>query len=187
MATGAARDVRFVPGKLVMNPTDLTAAYPYGGTELGLTAAVLFKPGIMSRQHGAEEWGGTVVESTFTGQVALISCVLRSFDKDALAKVFPNTATGDQTGRVGLDGRVSASANLPGYRMSNKAVKLLWVPDDLVENEAILIYNAIPGVDEAAELALSINVEFGTPVFFLASVDSQKRICKVAPLEDLVL
>lgn len=187
MASPKARNVRFIPGKLVKDPTNLAAAYPYGGTELGLTAAVLFKPGVMSRQHGAEEFGGAYIENTFIGEVALLSCTLRGFDADALGRVFPNVSTGSVTGRAGIDGRVSAGGNLPGYRMSNKAMKLLWVPDDIDECEALLLYSAIPGVEETAALAKSYSEEFGVPVFFLGGVDSQKRIYAEKPFEDLVL
>jgi hypothetical protein len=186
MATPLARNVRFVPGRLVKDPTNLAIAYPYGGTELGLTTAMIFKPGIQSRQHGAEEFGGAIVESTYVGEVATFCCALRGFDADALARVFPNVVTGAATGKTGVSAS-AGGANLPGYRMSGKAFKLLWVPDDTVENHGLLIYNAIPGVEETAELALSISEEFGIPVFFMASPDASKRLYQMAAFDDLAL
>lgn len=186
MAAPNARNVRFIQGKLVKDPTNLAIAYPYGGTELGLTTAVLFKPGVQARQHGAEEWGGVKIENTFIGEVAMLSLTLRGFDADALGRVFPNIAVGAATGRTGISGKVNGT-NLPGYRMSGKAFKLLWVPDDLEECEGLLLYSAIPGVEETAELQLSTSDEFGVPVFFLGAVDSQKRVYQMAHFDDLVL
>lgn len=187
MAAPNAKNVRFIPGKLVKDPTNLGTTYPYGGTELGLTTAILFKPGVRSRIHFAEEFGGAHIENTFVGELVMLSLVLRGFDPDALARVFPNVSTGTITGKPGIDGRVSSGSNLPGYRMSNKAFKLLWVPDDLVDTEALIIYNAIPGVEETAALAMSVSEEFGTPVFFLGAPDTTKRVYKLAPFDDLVL
>ena len=37
MATAVARHALYLPGRLIMNPTDFSAAAPYGGTRLGLT------------------------------------------------------------------------------------------------------------------------------------------------------
>lgn len=188
MAAPKSRDVRFIQGKLVKDPTNLAAAFPYGGTELGLTTSILFKPGVRSRQHGAEEFGGAYVESTFIGEVAMLCLTIRGFDADILTRVFPNVSAGATTGNTGIDGKVSGGGvNVPGYRMSGKAFKLLWVPDDTEVSEALILYSAIPGVEETAALAFATSEEWGVPVFFLGAVDSQGRIYSERHLDDVVL
>lgn len=187
MAAPKAHNVRFSSGKVVKDPTNLSIAYPYGGTELGLVGAVLWKPGVKSRQHGAEEWGGAYVESTFIGEVAMLALTLRGFDPDALARVFPNTSTGAVTGRTGIDGKVSGGTVVPGYRMTGRAFKLLLVPDDIEEDEGIILYSAIPGVEETAAMAQSITEEWGVPVFFLGAPDATGRVYAQKHFDDLVL
>ena len=65
MSTGSVRDVLRVPGKLVINPTDITAAFPHGGTELGLTRDSEMRFGIKTELVHAEEWGNQPVESVY--------------------------------------------------------------------------------------------------------------------------
>lgn len=187
MATARSFDIIWSPGHLVSGPTNLGAAFPYGGTPLGVTRANVFRPGVKTRLHPAEEFGGITVEATQYGQVPVFGAVLRSWDADALALLFPSAPVGSVSQeRVATHNVVTASVR-PGYRMSAKTFKLLWAPEDTVQGRALIIYAAIPSVDESAEMALSMSEEFGFGVLFHATPDAAGRVYEQGKLSDLTL
>jgi hypothetical protein len=186
MSAPKSYNVVWNPGFLVMNPTNLSAAYPYGGTELGVLKACVFRPGAQTRLHPAEEWGGVVVEATNYGYQPVFAAVLRSWDKDMLAKAFPNTAEG-AVSQERVIRHTPNSGNRPGYRLSNVGFKLLWAPEDTVQGRGLILYNALPAVEEAAEMAHSMEDEFGIGVVFYGSPDATGRVFEQGKLSDLTL
>ena len=62
MAAESPQAIVFNGGKLVIGPTDLTAADPFGGTVLGYTRECFSQPGQISKAIVAEELGQQVVE-----------------------------------------------------------------------------------------------------------------------------
>ena len=84
MAAAAPNNMRRLKGKLVVSKDgedasdfDLTAAYPYGGVELGLCRAAAFVWGIRYAPIQAEEFGGVATEYMYLSQQAVLSAVLR--------------------------------------------------------------------------------------------------------------
>jgi len=95
VATPAVTQALRVPGKLSYGPSDLTSAYPHGGTGLGLVRDIrLTRDVVAERRIRATEYGGETVEALVPGQEWVISFLLRGFDNDAISTVFPNTFTG---------------------------------------------------------------------------------------------
>lgn len=167
MATPHAYNILRVPGRLIKNPTNLSTTSPYGGTELGVVRNVVFTPGIRTEKLIAEEWG-TPIGAIVASETPVLACALRSWDNDLIASIFPNVRTAS-SGEVGVQGTVAAGVNRTGYDMEAKAFKLLFAPLAPQQHRAILIYNAIPLVDEQAQLDLSLGREFGIGLMFLAT------------------
>lgn len=172
MSAPEARNILRIPGRLVKDPTNLSAAYPHGGTELGIVRSIIFKPGLAIERLVAEEFK-TTVNAIVTGYEAVLGCVLRSWDNDMLAAVFPNIQT-DGFGEVGVLGRVNA-ARRAGFDMAELAFKLLFVPIAADQHRWLLLHNAIPLVDETQELRMALSEEYGLSIMFHAAPDSQGR------------
>ena len=67
MATAATRNILRIPGRLCVGPTDLTTAFPHGGTALGVTRALEFRFGYRTYNATAEEFGGVTTRAYYTG------------------------------------------------------------------------------------------------------------------------
>jgi len=170
------------PGRLVKNPTDLSAAYPHGGTEIGIARDMLFRPNIKTRQIVAEEFK-TPVEVLFTGSSPIMAGVMRTWDNDIMTTLFPETQTSSR-GDVGVLGSVSTRG---GKKMSSRAITLLFSPMAVDLHKHILIYNAIPVVEEAFEMKLSLAEELGIPFFFQAAPDAAGRMYAIDLRANLTL
>lgn len=172
-------------GTLIKGADDLTAAYPYGGTVLGLISSGRFLPNMSSKSIKVEEWGNTVFDVLQAPQTAFIMGVLRSFDRDCLKTIFPTTVTGtsgDEYVKMELE---QTSAGNP-FRVSTNSFKLLFAPvDDL--NPFIVFYNAMPMVKEGTEISLSKNDEMQMGVVFQAVSDSSNKVYQWGKKEDISL
>ena len=174
MSAPRTRDILRVPGRLVLNPTNIAAAYPHGGTELGVCRDVVFRPGIRTERLIAEEYK-VPVGLVVTDEEAVLAGVLRTWDNDLINALFQNVQTSG-AGDVGILGRVSgAGVNRAGYNLVNKAAKILFSPQAVDHHRHVVLYNAVPMLDETLELQHSIGEEFGLAFMFLATPDPQGR------------
>jgi hypothetical protein len=168
MATALTRNVLRMPGRLIMNPTAnlYTYPFPYGGTELGITRDAEFRFGITKHVIRAEEWGNIPSEVIEGGSYAVMSCVLREFDNDMVSKVFINTADGNSNDKTIASG--VTQTNQPGFRLaSTQGFKLLFAPKAENTQLFVVMYNAVPVVDEDAMVQLSLAEEVGIAVTFM--------------------
>src|SRR6185436_18831553 len=152
------------------DPTSLASASGYG-TCLGYVKDLEFRFNKRNQAITAEEWGGKTVDVIDLGTEAIIAGILRGTDPDALGKVFPNTATGSTSyGR--LVKLSAAGSDRAGASLFASAFKLLFAPDDTDRGEFIVIYKAIPLVDEAAAMQLRLGAEIGIAVAFWGAPDT---------------
>lgn len=184
---GAVKRVR---GRLSWNPTDLTQDYPHGGTALGLARDHEFQPNIEHKKLAAEEWGGSTASVLYTGEDPMFLAVLRDFDADALATVWPNVRT-TLGGRVTLTYRPGdESTNLPGTQLDDTHAGLLvFTPDDEDQHDWIIIYRAVPVVQVAAAMALHLDEDLGFPVAWIGTPDSNGDVYEWGPkqtVKDLI-
>lgn len=188
MAAGSVTAADRGPGILIKNPTSLTvpgADGAYGGTLLGLSRdheiAMMDTPITVP----GEELGGAPTEQIEGGKWCVFGALFRGFDDDALATIYANTATGASTGkkviRIGTGQSVKA-----GHRVSDRAVKLLFVPKKS-SKRAVIIYRALPGIREDSKTALSIFRESTHAVTFVGMPDATGRVAEVGRLADLTL
>jgi len=185
VATAVARHALYLPGRLIMDPTDFSAAAPYGGTRLGLTRLVVLRLGSTHKVITAEEWGNQAVEVIHGGTSLVLGATLRAWDADALAAIFLDTAEGDPSGERVVKFR--ADAGRAGTQLSTKAMKLLFVPRAVVRQPSIYIRQAVPVVADDAEIMLAPHEQFGISVVFYAIPDTNEDVAEIGRLTDLTL
>lgn len=185
MATKSPQNIVFEEGKLVINPTDLSAADPYGGTELGYTRDHVSIPTQISKSIVAEELGQQIVEIIDGGRAWIFGCTFRGWDDDAYNTLFPSVNTGSSSGRKGI--LETTTQGLAGSLFSDRSVKLLFVPNDTDRHKMILLHKALPLVDETAELMHELSEEQVVAAIFIAMPDSSGNIYAAELKEDLSL
>lgn len=170
MAAGNVSRVIRNAGKLVVGPTDLTAADPYGGTEIGLMNAAVLVPrgeprmiwneGLGDYTDALEPW----YQWTFT-------CFLRGSDDSAKTLLLKGNRTVGSKTQHGV--YTAPNSRTPGQSMIDYSnVVVLFVPENLIDHDALILYRAIPVWDDAAELAFQKREEFGFPLTFRLMRDS---------------
>lgn len=182
MAAPDLSKILIVPGRLCINPGNLSTAWPHGGTGLGLTADVVVRPGQNYVAIPHEYYGDENYAFILTGQAWTLSAKLRSFDSDAVHALFPYNAVGTTSGEYGV---VYPNGSVPGAIVSS--VKLLFTPDDDENHPFVYFPNAIPLIDKAAALDARLNEEFTTAVVFHAVRDGSGRVAMIQRKEDLTL
>jgi len=171
------------PGRLCHTPTDLSAAWPHGGTGLGnVTAAKLYVQTTGSRVVVAEEFG-EVVETIKGGRSVWLAVSLRDWDADSLALVWSKTA-GSISGNPLLS---IPSTPRAGRLGSSDAKKILWTPRDQTNGVAVLLYAAIPELDEELVVRFSVFSEMMQAVVFRAVRNSSDNIAQIGTLADFTL
>ena len=173
-----------VPGRLVVAPTDLSAAFPFGGVAVGNVRTVVLQSLGGNFRVMAEGLGETsnVLEAEHHW---VFSCFLRGWDDDAVAQLWgDNYALGavSQHATVNIPGTAMAGASALG-----RAKKLLYVPDDPVRAPAVLVYRGVPDWSEGAELAFQRGAELGLPLAVECVRDTSDRILSIGRLADLTL
>lgn len=178
-------------GHLVLNPTSaLTGTAPFGGTALGYSQDVVLRRLTESFRVTAEEWGGVTVEKTQAGEAWLVAGFLRAWDPDLLTVLFPNTRTGTRTNTPIVQAILNKSGGKrAGHRLSERAVKLLFVPDDPDRVPAWICYRALPDLDTAQALGWDHEKELGLPFAFesIPLNTSQLHVGETGRLVDLTL
>ncbi len=184
MAIARQDNILRIPGRLIAAPTDLTIASPFGGTELGMASDVIWRPNLRRKEIRAEEYGGEIVDQVKTGQSPQLGMFIRGFDPAMILKIFEGSSVSSDTGQPNID---YPTDEAPGTLASATGFKLLYAADNKEEHPSILIYNALPLLEEASEVRFSRKSEFGVPVLFHGVRDGSNRIYQVGPLEDLAL
>jgi len=183
MSQANPRNVLKIKGSFVKDPTDLTIAFPHGGTALGLAKEIVWEPNIEHFDIIAEEFGGEVTESIALGHVPIIGAVLRGFDNDAISALFPHSSVGASGfQKIEYPGTLRA-----GRGQADNSFKLLFSPKDTERHNFIIFYNAIPMPDIAASMQLSIDIEFGIAVMFKGIRDGTSRVYAIGRKGDLTL
>ena len=183
MADARAHRVTRAPGRLVLNPIDLSKAYPHDGTGLGMTRDVAWHPHQENFEVIAEEYA-CVVEAAYVGESGVLSCVVREMDNDLLATVFVDTVVGATTGRNVVQQRVTTEDVRPGQLLDGVAI--YFSPDNKLHH-GVLLYRAVPMLDAAAAINYRLDEDIGLAVVFRATPDATGRPFQVGPREDLTL
>lgn len=183
VAGNVARVIR-APGRLVVDPTDLDDAYPYGGTEIGKSRLCVLQP--LGTSFRVECEGlGEATDVLEANNRWVFSCQLRGWDDDAIQKML---AAGYETGATsGHTGFFVPGSATPGESALSHAVKLLYVPDDVIHVPAVLIYRGVPDFSDGAEIAFQRGEELVVPLTVDCFRDANDNILRVGRLADLSL
>lgn len=185
MATAAVQNILRLRGRLVAAPTDLGAAFPHGGTQLGLVKQATFRYGIQTQNITAEEYGGITTEAVYAGEGAVLAGFMRDYDNDMIARLFPGTSAGASGARV-----VEQDAGDSGILLSSRSIVLLFAPiatNATTGHPHILMYNAVPMLDETADLQLHAGVEAAVAFVFRCIPDASSRLYRIGRRGDLSL
>ena len=194
MGTSHPRNMRRLKGRLVLGPTDLTTTFPYGGTELGLCRSASFVFGIKYAPIQAEEFGGNAVEWVYQTESAVLSAVLREYDDDMVSSLFINGERGFETdgtkttasGKPVIKGDIQGAIK-PGGVVTAKIIKLLFAPDDEDHHEFLVMYNALPMIEEASQMKLTAADWAEIGVVFHAVPDSAGKLYQFGRKTDISL
>ena len=155
MAAPVSGNVLCVPGTL-----------SFGGTVMGMLRDMVFEPHPIIRKIWAEEWG-CYVDHIYAGEQPVFKGVLRYPDTDAMANIPP---------AGGFSFSYNQSTSRPGSSQYSRGGVLLFTPTASLVHPAIKLYNAIPLIDEAAQIQNSMAEEWGLAVAFMATPDSSGRL-----------
>lgn len=180
------RDVKSIVknrGRLCIDPSDLSVAFPHGGTALGTVKNIAVADGHEYFDIEAEEMGVRYVESVQLQHFYVLAGIARGFDDDMIDTIQPNSATGSVTGKKIIQG---LGAKRAGALLSASSVVLFFSPDD-PRHRAAIFYKALPKIGAANELLLSVTDEADTTFAFLAIDDDSGKDVNIGRIEDLTL
>ena len=184
MAIARAGNILRIPGRLVAAPTDLTIAFPFGGTALGMASDIIFRPNAQRAEIRAEEHGGSIVDHVKNGESPQLGMFIRGFDPDMIQQVFEGSSLSTKT----KEAKVAYPADAaPGTLASATGIKLLYAADNFEDQPSLLLYNSYALLEEVSEIRFSRKTEFGVPVLFYGIRDATNRVYQLRLMEDLVL
>lgn len=184
MARGNPAHIVRAPGRIVVNPTDLSQPYPFGGVEVGLTMGVRLQP-LGSSFRVLSEGLGEATDQLEGNIRWVFAFVVRNWDDDAVRLFYSG---GYSEGPVTRHALLSEPGfTTPGASALPRALTVLYVPDDRVNVNAALIYRGVPEWPEGADIAFERGVDQMLPVALECFRDSNNRIHRVGRLADFSL
>lgn len=193
MGAPSAASIRRVPGRLAFGCTDITLAYPHGGTALGEVRDVIFRRFTRDFPVTAEDKGGQPVGYLATGNVWGCVAFMRGFDDDVI-ELLRGGSEGTTTQRAQYDANTTYRA---GYDLTADAVKLVFTPEGAAHAKSAsvpdadapcwVLWNAVPLLDETADFLLQRDEELGVPLLFMGTEDGSGRTLSVRRRADLTL
>lgn len=181
MAAVDLRKILRVPGRLAVNPTDMTTAWPHGGTGLGAVAGMKLLPQF-SYYRVKEEAQRETQAVYWTGADPVFRALIRSpFDADGVSTFWPLSSTGTVSGEKVIT--LPSTSQLPG--MTVPSVVLVFTPDDQYLHRGVIFRKAYPLIADTAELSFDMNDEQALLVEFAATRDSSERVLSVGILGDM--
>lgn len=140
-----------------------------GGTWLGLSHTIECRVTQRVKQILAEEWGQQPAGVVYCGETWLIAAALRTFDADALGKLFPGASGGGVSWNV-------LSGTRPGTRREPSPIT--FVPR--VSSHPSITFPAAVGLpDASAKFTLSLDSELSFGMVFLAMPDDSGDVYEV--------
>lgn len=184
MTNSAIGRVIRASSRLVINPTNLAAEFPYGGKQLGKARACTLAP--LGQSYRVEAEGlGRSSDVLHGGSRHLFSCFLRGWDDAAIELLLPDGwSRGDATRHATWSAPAEQDT---GVSALSRAVVLLVVPDDVVHVPCLLMLRAVAWWSSGSELAFRRRDELGLPLSFECLRDTGSRVLQIGRLQDLTL
>lgn len=188
MSTPDISNVFSVPGRLSHSPSDLSTAYPHGGTAIGTVGKLTPYPRDPAFPLRAVEWGNAVYDVVEGGNDWVVTAELREvLDADALAAIFPCYTTGRSGGPI-LKVKAGTDAQRAGVVLGTAFSRVVvFTPDSPDQHPWLILRRAVPAIQATAELALRGNDELRWPVMWYATPDANKDVLDFGLRRDLTL
>ncbi len=154
-------------GRLVIDPQDLTQAFPYGGDYLGHALGGLeFVPVPLVSALSCPQESAYPYAYLWSGwEEVLAAAELDEWDAATVQQAFPGMTIPSLSPRGGR--RVQLPGAMRGL-LSTEAVPLLFVPDDEEQRWAIYIRSAVPSLQDVARLLFTYLERTTQPVIWRA-------------------
>lgn len=185
MTTPSPEDILFLRGRLCVNPNDLNAAWPHGGTDLGLFEAAALEIADEPFNVWAQEWAA-ICDQVEQGAQWILGFTFRTQDEDLLGLAFRSASAGAATGLRHV--KWAPGTQRPGALRSARAVSLLFAPLNPAHHRAIYFRCALPGLAaQKAMVDLDLAKEAKLPLVFVAVPASGGAAAEWAMIKDLTL
>ena len=187
MSAATAMQAMRVPGALAVGPTNLSLAFPHGGTALGLVRGVVVKRRELRFDVIAEEYGSAVVDALYMGEEWSVVFELRGWDSDAINALFPNTTLPTVSGERTI--QFPSTTKASGALLGATAAKVIFTPEDPTRHRAVYFRSAIPMLAEEVEMQHARAEELSIVAGFRALRDGSaaNSSVQVALVEDMTL
>lgn len=186
MVAGNVSQILRVPGRIVIDPTDLSAAYPHGGTEVGHVKMVVIQEVGNPPLPVVSELLAEPIDVLDGDNEWVCSFFVRGWDDDAVQQLLPG---GYSAGSVSGHSLFS----VPGSRTPGQSaidadeVIVLFVPDSPATARGFILYRAVPVLSDGAELLFQRNEELGLPIMLHCMRDANDNILAIGHFADLSL
>lgn len=164
-----------VPGRLCANPTDLGAAFPHGGTDLGSVVAHDFFPQAINPDVEDESLGGERTETLLACERALYQVILGGFSSAMAVRVLARSIAGGGGYGAGDDSRLASA----------REFVLLFSPRYADRHPGLIIWRACGSWRESTQLALAANREIGAAAAFRGLRDATKGVYEINRLSEM--
>lgn len=182
MGAGSPHNAYSATGRLAYGCTDLSAAWPHGGTGLGLTSSVKFAPPSGAVFLGAER-DSTTRKVLYVGGDASLGARLVDWDADALQRIFPNFSTSN--GEVLMAAGNDQTTLVEGQEFPTVA-PLVFTPINSA-HPGIIFYTAYCLLEQSASLWLSSRRWLEVPLLFLGKHDANGKVALWGTFSELNL
>lgn len=168
-----------MPGFLYWNPVDLIGNY---GTKLGFVeTGCIFDPNIQTVLLSSEDHGNEPGLEVFVGAAPAIVADLLNYNESALARMFPGMSN---TNKVQIPGILKSGAFLSDEAYSGR---LLYVPDDKVNNPCLLIQRASPRLGKFIRVSRGNDMVFQVNFQALRKTDHPDGTFYMGPILSAIL
>jgi hypothetical protein len=148
----------------------------WGGTALGLATEIALIPIQRTFAVRAEEYAGAVVEEYDLGRDWLCTCLVRGFDADMLARLFPSITSG-----VVSDGTDQSSSVLP---LSARSGVLTFTPRD-ASHHGFVLRRALPRVADGCRIPFGLHGRVSFAAAFRGVPDASGDAVSLGPTGSL--
>lgn len=167
-----------VSGKLAYGCSDLSTAWPHGGTGLGLVGATFLSPPSLTAYLPAEETNAAANVLHLGGDL-VASFTVRAWDNDALNVMFGSTALS------GSDRIVIFPASGVGSAITT-LTNLVFTPNN-PDHPGWVVYKAAPALELNSRLYLSAYRYLEIPAVVVALPDGSDLLGKMGVFAGLTL
>lgn len=165
-------EIQRAPGFLYLNPVSVSGG-DYG-TKLGYTkTGVIVDPGYNFIPLSGETSGSTPELMHYTGNNVQLVTEFLQYNSNTMSTLFTGMSSGTS---VSIPGTVKTGAD---YNVAGKRNTVVFVPDDVVNNNVVILFRAVSRINNFARFARGEDTSFRC--LFQGFKDDSSRILYMGP------